>query len=218
MDRPNPRPTGKHPVTTMSSSPTNTLSELLAGADAAGHDHAATEKNSGLQHIHNHATGAVVWFPTWQKFRLTSDWADAVAEHEARLDAATAEGTPLHDVVSALLADRLESLLERAAQSPDANIFVQDNLTPHLTETWAIADAVAQTSGTGLPAGTPPAVFSDYPYHVYAQDGGAFATALWNDVIDARRHRALAEEAARKALKPVSRKALKNAARKAARR
>ena len=202
----------------MSSSPTNTLSDLLAAADAAGHDHAATEKNSGLQHIHNHATGAIVWFPTWQKFRLTSDWADAVAEQEARLDAATADGTPLQDVASALLADRLESLLERAAQSPDANIFVQDNLTPHLTETWAIADAVAQTSGTGLPAGTPPAAFSDYPYDVYAQDGGAFATALWNDVIDARRHRALAEEAARKALKPVSRKALKNAARKAARR
>jgi hypothetical protein len=202
----------------MSSSPTDTLSELLAAADAAGHDHAATEKNSGLQHIHNHATGAIVWFPTWQKFRLTSDWANAVAEQEARLDAATAEGTPLQDVASALLADRLESLLERAAQSPDANIFVQDNLTPHLTETWAIADAVERTSGTGLPAGTPPAAFSDYPYHVYAQDGGAFATALWNDVIDARRHRALAEEAARKALKPVSRKALKNAARKAARR
>jgi hypothetical protein len=202
----------------MSSSPTNTLSELLAGADAAGHDHAATEKNSGLQHIHNHATGAIVWFPTWQKFRLTSDWADAVAEQEARLDAATAEGTPLQDVVSALLADRLESLLERAAQSHDANVFVQDNLTPHLTETWAIADAVARTSGTGLPMGTPPDAFSGYPYHVYAQDGGAFATALWNDVIDARRRRALAEEAARKALKPVSRKALKNAARKAARR
>jgi hypothetical protein len=205
----------------MSSSPTNTLSELLAAADTAGHDHAATEKNSGLQHIHNHATGAIVWFPTWQKFRLTSDWADAVAEQEARLDAATAEGTPFQDVASvasALLAERLESLLERAAQSPDANIFVQDNLTPHLTETWAIADAVARTSGTGLPAGTLPAAFSDYPYHVYAQDGGAFATALWNDVIDARRHRALAEEAARKALRPVSRKALKNAARKAARR
>ena len=32
---------------------------------------------------------------------------------------------------------------------------------------------------------------------------------------DARRHRALAEDAARKALKPVSRKAMKNAARKA---
>jgi hypothetical protein len=53
---------------------------------------------------------------------------------------------------------------------------------------------------------------------VYAQDGGAFATALWNDLVDARRNRALAEEAQRKALKPVSRKALKNAARKAARR
>jgi hypothetical protein len=202
----------------MSTSPTNTLSELLAGADAGGHDHAATEKNSGLQHIHNHATGAIVWFPTWQTFRLTSDWADAVAEQEARLDAATAEGTQLQDAAAALLADRLESLLERAAQSTDANIFVQDNLTLHLTETWAIADAVARKSGAGLPTGTPPAAFSGYPYQVYAQDGGAFATALWNDVIDARRHRALADEAARKALKPVSRKALKNAARKAARR
>ena len=53
---------------------------------------------------------------------------------------------------------------------------------------------------------------------MYAQDGGVFATTLWNDIIDARRNQALADEAARKALKPVSRKALKNAARKAARR
>jgi hypothetical protein len=200
----------------MSTSPI-TLSRLLADADAAGHDHAATEKNSGLQHIHNHATGAIVWFPTWQKFRLTSDWAAAVAEQEARLDADTAGGTQLKDAAAALLAGRLESLLERAAGSADANLFVQDNLTPHLTETWAIADAVAQKSGADLPMGTPPAGFSGYPYQVYAQDGGAFATALWNDVIDARRHRAIADEAARKALKPVSRKALKNAARKAAR-
>lgn len=201
----------------MNTSPAITLSRLLADADAAGHDHAATEKDSGLQHIHNHATGAIVWFPTWQKFRVTSDWAEAVAQQGAHLDAATAAGTHLKDAAAALLADRLESLLERAAGSADANIFVQDNLTPHLTETWAIADAVAQKSGAGLPTGTPPAGFSDYPYQVYAQDGGAFATALWNDVIDARRHRALADEAARKALKPVSRKALKNAARKAAR-
>lgn len=202
----------------MSTSPTITLSQLLADADAAGHDHAATGKNSGLQHIHNHATGAIVWFPTWQKFRLTSDWADAVAEQEARLDAATAAGTPLQNAAAELLAHRLESLLARAAESADANIFVQDNLTLHLTETWAVADAVARKSGAELPTGTAPAAFSGYPYQLYAQDGGAFATALWNDVIDARRHRALAEEAARKALKPVSRKALKNAARKAARR
>ena len=53
---------------------TTTLADLLASADAAGHDHAATEKNSGLQHIHNHATGSIVWFPTWKKFRETSDW------------------------------------------------------------------------------------------------------------------------------------------------
>jgi len=202
----------------MNPTPTKTLSEVLADADTAGHDHAATEKSSGLQHIHNHATGAIVWFPTLQTFRLTSDWADAVAEQEASLEAATADGTPLQDAASRLLAERLDSLLERAAQSPDANAFVQENLTPHLTETWAIADAVARASGTGLRAETPPAAFSGYPYHVYAQDGGDFATALWNDVIDARRHRALADEAARKALKPVSRKALKNAARKAARR
>jgi hypothetical protein len=202
----------------MSTSPTITLSGLLADADAAGHDHAATEKNSGLQHIHNHATGAIVWFPTWQKFRLTSDWAEAVAEQEARLDAATGAGTPLQDAAAELLAHRLESLLAQAAESADANIFVQDNLTLHLTETWAVADAVARKSGAELPTGTAPAAFSGYPYQVYAQDGGVFATALWNDVIDARRHRALADEAARKALKPVSRKALKNAARKAARR
>jgi hypothetical protein len=202
----------------MSTAPTHTLSGLLAEADAAGHDHAAREKNSGLQHIHNHATGAIVWFPTWHKFRETQDWADGVAVQEARLDAATTAGSPLRDAAAALLADRLESLLERAAASADASTFVQDNLTLHLTETWAIADAVARKSGTALPTGTQPAAFSDYPYQVYAQDGGAFATALWNDIIDARRHRALADEAARKALKPVSRKALKNAARKAARR
>ncbi|WP_144658659.1 hypothetical protein [Paenarthrobacter nicotinovorans] len=202
----------------MNPSPAKSLSELMADADTAGHDHAATEKNSGLRHIHNHATGAVVWFPTWQTFRQTSDWEDAVAEQETRLNASTAEGTPLQNAVADLLTERLDSLLERAAQSPDANVFVQDNLTPHLTETWAIADAAARASGADLPAGTPPAAFSGYPYHVYAEDGGAFATALWNDVIDARRHRAIAEEAARKALKPVSRKALKNAARKAARR
>ena len=62
----------------MSATPTISLSELLAGADAAGHDHAATEKNSGLQHIHNHATGSIVWFPTWKKFRETTDWSEAV--------------------------------------------------------------------------------------------------------------------------------------------
>ena len=66
--------------------------------------------------------------------------------------------------------------------------------------------------------GATPSVFAGYPYDVYAQDGGVFATTLWNDIVDARRNRALSEEAARKALKPVSRKAMKNAARKAARR
>ena len=58
-----------------------TLADLLAEADSAGHDHAATEKNSGLRHIHNHATGAIVWFPTWQKFRETSDWREAVDDY-----------------------------------------------------------------------------------------------------------------------------------------
>lgn len=202
----------------MSTSSTISLSDLLSGADAAGHDHALTEKNSGLQHIHNHATGAVVWFPTWQKFRETTDWTSAVAEQEALLAAGTEDGTPLDEAAAALLEQQLNLLLERAAVSGDANVFVQDNLTPHLTGTWAIGDAVARISGAALTTGTPSAAFSAYPYQVYAQDGGAFATALWNDVIDARRNRALAEEAARKALKPVSRKALKNAARKAARR
>jgi hypothetical protein len=113
----------------------------------------------------------------------------------------------------------LESLLSRAAAASDANVFVQENLTRHLTRTWAIADAVATMTGKALPTGsTTPPIFADYPYDVYAQDGGVFATTLWNDIIDARRNRALAEEAARKALKPVSRKAMKNAARKAARR
>lgn len=203
--------------TVMSDSPI-TLSTLLADVDAAGHDHAVNDRNSGLQHIHNHATGAVVWFPTWQKFRETSDWTETVTEQEARLEAATASGTPLQDAASRLLAERLAELLDRAAGSADANVFVQDNLTPHLTETWAISDAVARAAGSELPHGTPPAAFTEYPYEIYAQEGGAFATSLWNDIIDARRNRALADEAARKALKPVSRKALKNAARKAARR
>lgn len=202
----------------MNATPTISLSELLAGADAAGHDHAATEKNSGLQHIHNHATGSIVWFPTWKKFRETTDWETTVTEQEALLDAATEDGTPLEDAAAALLAQQLNHLLERAAAFGDANVFVQENLTPHLTGTWALGDAVARKSGSALTAGTPSSVFSAYPYDVYAQDGGVFATTLWNDVIDARRHRALADEAARKALKPVSRKALKNAARKAARR
>ncbi|KQR03467.1 hypothetical protein ASF72_10020 [Arthrobacter sp. Leaf141] len=197
-------------------SSTTTLAGILSEADAAGHDHAATEKNSGLQHIHNHATGSIVWFPTWKKFRETSDWTDAVQAAAAELKASSA---PLEEAAAALLAADLEALLARAAESADANVFVQENLTPHLTRTWAVGDAAAQAAGTDLPnGGTTPAVFAAYPYDAYAQDGGAFATALWNDVIDARRDHALAEEAARKALKPVSRKALKNAARKAARR
>lgn len=200
----------------MSTTPKISLAELLAGADAAGHDHAATEKNSGLQHIHNHATGSIVWFPTWKKFRETTDWSEAV---EGVAEDFRSGSAPAEEWATAFLAKDLTALLERAAASSDANIFVQENLTHHLIRTWAVGDAVAKATGKDLPSGaTTPAVFAGYPYDVYAQDGGAFATALWNDVIDARRNRALADEAARKALKPVSRKALKNAARKAARR
>lgn len=200
----------------MSTSPNISLSELLTGADAAGHDHALTEKNSGLQHIHNHATGAIVWFPTWQKFRETADWSEEVDAFAADF---ASGAQPVEKAASNFLAADLAALLTRAAASSDANIFVQENLTKHLTRTWAVGDAVAKAAGTELPTGgSRPPVFTDYPYDVYTQDGGAFATALWNDVIDARRNRALADEAARKALKPVSRKALKNAARKAARR
>lgn len=200
----------------MSTSPTPTLSALLAEAGAAGHDHAATEKNSGLRHIHNHATGTIVWFPTWKKFRETSDWSDEV---DAFAEDFRSGALPVEAGASRFLARDLDALLKRAAASSDANIFIQENLTRHLTRTWAVGDAVAKSAGTDLPTGsTTPSIFADYPYDVYAQDGGAFATALWNDVIDARRNRALADEAARKALKPVSRKALKNAARKAARR
>jgi len=197
-------------------STTTTLADLLAEADSAGHDHAATEKNSGLQHIHNHATGSIVWFPTWKKFRETADWREAVDGLSTDFEAGTA---PVEDSAASLLARDLDALLQRAAAAGDANSFVQENLTPHLTRTWAVADAVAEVTGKALPTGsTTPSIFAGYPYDVYAQDGGAFATGLWNDIIDARRNRALAEEAERKALKPVSRKALKNAARKAARR
>jgi hypothetical protein len=193
-----------------------TLADLLAEADAAGHDHAATEKNSGLQHIHNHATGSIVWFPTWKKFRETADWSEAV---DAAAGDIKAGSEPVEESAARFLADDLDILLKRAAASSDANIFVQENLVRHLTRTWALGDAVAKATGKDLPTGsTTPPVFAGYPYDVYAQDGGVFATTLWNDVIDARRNQALAEEAARKALKPVSRKALKNAARKAARR
>ena len=195
---------------------TTTLADLLASADAAGHDHAATEKNSGLQHVHNHATGSIVWFPTWKKFRETSDWREEV---DALAGDLATDSHQVEDVAARTVSQELEALLERAAAASDANIFVQENLTRHLTRTWAVADAAAEAPGKSLPTGsTTPSIFADYPYDVYAQDGGAFATALWNDIIDARRNQAIAEEAARKALKPVSRKALKNAARKAARR
>ncbi len=191
-----------------------TLADLLAEADAAGHDHAATEKNSGLRHIHNHATGSIVWFPTWKKFRETADWTEAVDGLIEDLKRGTA---PVEETASGLLAEELDELLKRAAASGDATLFVQENLTPHLTRTWAVGDAVAKAAGQELPAGsTTPSVFAGYPYDVYAQDGSVFATTLWNDIIDARTNRALAEEAARKALKPVSRKAQKIAARKAA--
>jgi hypothetical protein len=193
-----------------------TLADLLADADAAGHDHAATEKNSGLQHIHNHATGGIVWFPTWKKFRETADWQDAV---EGVAEDFRSGAAPVEEWAANFLAEDLDVLLKRAATSTDAAVFAGENLTHHLTRTWAVADAVAKATGKDLPAGTSsPAFLANYPYDVYSQDGGAFATALWNDMIDARRNHAIAEEAARKALKPVSRKALKNAARKAARR
>ena len=197
-------------------STTTTLADLLAEADAAGHDHAATEKNSGLRHIHNHATGSIVWFPTWKKYRETTDWSDAV---DGLIEDLKRGAAPVEETASGLLAEELDELLKRAADSGDATLFVQENLTPHLTRTWAVGDAVAKTAGQELPTGsTTPSIFAGYPYDVYAKDGGVFATTLWNDIIDARRNQAIAEEAARKALKPVSRKAQKNAARKAARR
>jgi hypothetical protein len=140
----------------MSTAPTPALSELLAGAAAAGNDHAGTEKSTGLRHIHNHATGAVVWFPTWQAFRRTEDWAEAVAEQEAVLAKATDDGTSVAEAAAGHLEQQLEILLERAAISADPNAFVEANLVPHLTETWAVADAVARTAGEQLPDGTPP--------------------------------------------------------------
>ena len=195
---------------------TATLADLLAQADTDGHDHSATEKATGLLHIHNHATGSIVWFPTWKKFRETADWTEAVSGITAELDAASA---PADQAGAAILAADLEALLEQASRSGDASVFVQENLTRHLTRAWAVGDAVTKANNKDLfGAGATPSVYAGYPYDVYAQDGGVFATTLWNDLIDARRNRALTEEAARKALKPVSRKAMKNAARKAARR
>lgn len=193
-----------------------TLADLLAEADSAGHDHAASEKNSGLRHIHNHATGAVVWFPTWKKLRETSDWREAV---EGVAEDFRTSSAPVEEQAATFLADDLVIFLKRASASSDANIFIQENLLHHLTRTWTLGDAVAKATGKDLPTGsTSGSIFADYPFDVYAQDGSVFATTLWNAVIDAPRKQALADEAARKALKPVSRKALKNAARKAARR
>ncbi len=197
----------------MTSAPT--LAELIANAEADGHDHSSTEKSTGLLHIHNHAAGTVVWFPTWKTFRGTADWSEAV-------DAAAGE-LPVPEAADAqaagILAGELEELLKRAAVAGDAAAFAGENLTGHLTRTWALGDAAAKAAGREpFTAGTVPAAFEGYPYEVYAQDGGVFASSLFNDIIDARRQHALAEEAARKALKPVSRKAQKNAARKAARR
>ncbi|WP_314213499.1 hypothetical protein [Pseudarthrobacter equi] len=197
----------------MTSAPS--LAELIANAEADGHDHSSTEKSTGLLHIHNHAAGTVVWFPTWKTFRGTADWSEAV--DAAGADLAESEAADAQAAV--ILAGELEDLLARAAVSGDAAAFASENLTGHLTRTWALGDAAAKSTGREpFTAGATPAAFEGYPYEVYAQDGGVFASSLFNDIIDARRQHALAEEAARKALKPVSRKAQKNAARKAARR
>ncbi|TJY68850.1 hypothetical protein E4J89_13305 [Arthrobacter sp. CAU 1506] len=196
---------------------TLSLAELLADYDSAEHDHAAAERNSGMQHIHNHANGDIVWFPTWQKNRETTDWESAVNEFTAELDAAADRGADLSDAASELLAARLQAVLAEAAEAPDANVFIRENLARYLSETWSLGDAYALKSGKGLPGtGLPVGIFASYPYQVYERDGGSFASALWNDLVDARKNRIAAEEAERKALKPVSKKARKAAERKAA--
>ncbi|MEV7637529.1 hypothetical protein AB0N71_15315 [Pseudarthrobacter enclensis] len=197
----------------MTSAPT--LAELIANAEADGHDHASTEKSTGLRHIHNHAAGTVVWFPTWKTFRTTADWTEAVDAAAAEL----AKSEPADDKAATILAEEHAALLQAAAVSGDAAAFAGENLSKHLTRAWTLGDAAARAAGRDLPtSGSTAASFGGYPYDVYAGEGSAFASALFNDLVDARRQRILAEEAARKALKPVSRKALKNAARKAARR
>lgn len=197
---------------------TLSLAELLADYDLAEHDHAAAERNSGMQHIHNHANGDIVWFPTWQKNRETTDWETAVNEFTAGLEAAAEGGTDVSDAASGLLASRLQTLLGQAADAADANAFIRENLARYLSETWALGDAYALKSGKDLPeAASPAGIFASFPYEVYERDGGSFASALWNDLVDARKNRIAAEEAERKALKPVSKKARKAAERKAAR-
>ena len=89
---------------------TISLAELLAEYDVAEHDHAAADRHSGMQHIHNHANGDIVWFPTWQKNRETTDWEDSVTEFTAELDAAAEGGADLSDEASGLLASRLQEL------------------------------------------------------------------------------------------------------------
>ncbi|MET1153973.1 hypothetical protein [Arthrobacter sp.] len=196
---------------------TLSLADLLADYDMAKHDHAAAERNSGMLHIHNHANGDIVWFPTWQKNRETTDWETAVNEFTAELEAAAEGGADVSDAASGLLASRLQTLLEQAADTADANVFIRENLARYLSETWAVGDAYALMSGKDLPgAASPAGIFASFPYEVYERDGGSFASALWNDLVDARKNRIAAEEAERKALKPVSKKARKAAERKAA--
>ncbi|UNK47319.1 hypothetical protein [Arthrobacter sulfonylureivorans] len=196
---------------------TISLAGLLAEYDEAEHDHAAAERNSGMQHIHNHANGDIVWFPTWQKNRETTDWEIAINGFTAELSAAAARGADVSDEASGLLASRLQHLLEQAAEAADANAFIRENLARYLSETWALGDAYALKSGKDLPgAASPAGIFASFPYEVYERDGGSFASALWNDLVDARKNRIAAEEAERKALKPVSKKARKAAERKAA--
>ncbi|MEV7648709.1 hypothetical protein [Arthrobacter sp. NPDC089319] len=196
---------------------TVSLADLLAEYDEAEHDHAAAERNSGMQHIHNHANGDIVWFPTWQKNRETTDWDNAVNEFTAELEAAAEGGADLSNAASGLLAARQQILLEQAADAADANAFIRENLTRYLSETWALGDAYALKSGKDLPgAASPAGIFASFPYQVYERDGGSFASALWNDLVNARKNRIAAEEAERKALKPVSKKARKAAERKAA--
>ena len=107
---------------------TTSLADLLAEYDVAEHDHAVAERNSGMQHIHNHANGDIVWFPTWQKNRETTDWETAVQAFSAELEAAAGSGADAAEAAAALASSRLQALLEQAAEAPDANVFIRENL------------------------------------------------------------------------------------------
>lgn len=186
---------------------TLTLAGLQAEHDAQEHSHAVTAP--GMNHIHNHATGDVVWYPTWQKARETTDWETAFTAHREQLAAGEATAVQLLD-------RRTAAAVDEASRAGNVNEFLRDNLARILTDIWALGDAYAQQETGSLADGGTSGLFASYAFDVYGLDGSRFGADLWNTLVAARKNRIAEEEAARKALKPMSKKARKVAERKAA--